>query len=230
MYKLAFVALFISSCAIAAELNHYENISNVYSDSVVTYNRLCQDAKHFAKCKALAVEYAKAFEREVIVYLNENINKENVVNINSLSRSVQNIDVSLYSYKNVSTLNAYVVILEQEFIGKYHSFIVEAKNYDTQINSEVTFANLFEDSDYAARLCARYIEKEFKQYHSNILPIIVAVTEYSPQSYIISKKGILFFLPKELNPNATTKLIHFEVPIDKLMKAKPNLKYWGLEP
>ena len=231
MLKLVCMVLLISNYAIAAQTNSYhEVIQNVYSDSFVTYNNLCQETKNLPKCKEFAIEYTKAFEREVIVYLNENINKENITNIDTLQRSKQNIDVSLYRYKELSNLSAYVIILDQEILNKYSSFLVEAKNYDTENNIMLNFTDLFGDANYAARLCARYIEKEFKQYNSNILPIIIAVTEYSPQSYIISKKGLLFFLPKELNPSVTTKLIHSEIPIEKLMQAKPNLNYWKVQP
>lgn len=224
-YILLLGLTFITTCHASFDSETPERvISRSFSDTFVRTSDLCAKSEYSKICDFFVEDYSRQFERNVIVFMNENLNVDNALEFDLTIRSSQELD--LYLFEESPGMAAVLLTLDQNIIDLYHCFTIITKNISLEDRHEVAFDDLFVQPQLASMLCARYIQNYFKDAkNKNILSVIVAVTEYKPQNFVISKKGLEFFFTGDIL-DGEEKYIRISIPLLYLQKAQPNLDFW----
>lgn len=230
------ISLFLSiGCADAAQNSPFAfkagdpdvvTIERSYTTSYIKKDPLCKDKRLSPVCDFLIDMYARRFEREMVIRFNQSIdfNSPDFTSIDR-SRSFQHVILFMYLSKTIPVATLYSFFKIDTPKGE-DEFSIETFNYDLEKKTSLRFADLFKDSETAAMLCARAVQKKFEKYDSYLLPVVIAATELSPHNFIVTKEGLrLFFAAGVLN-NEKGKVAECDINIDDLKEAKPLAKFW----
>ena len=230
------IGLFLTvNCAPAAENSPFAfkagdpdvvTIERTYTTSFVKKDPLCKDNRLSHLCDFLVDSYSRRFEREMVIRFNQSIDFDSP-DFTSIdrSRSFQHVILFMHLSKNIPVATLYS-FFKIDTPKDPDEFSIETFNYDLEKKKSLAFNELFEDSETAAMLCARAVQKKFEKDGSYMLPVVIAATELSPHNFIITKNGLRLFFAAGLLNNEKGIVSECDINIDDLKDAKPLAKFW----
>lgn len=223
--------------AVAAAAGRELTIERSFSVSYIKVPTQCEYDSFKTTCTRLVNYYARRFEREMVSLLNyggassskDKFIKAGTRSARERSKSVQHVSMSIYSPPEAPVMTMFSVFHQQINGEDKEHLLVETINFEVATGQSLKFAQLFENPDLAAMLCARAIEAKYTKYKSPLLPVVVSATELSPSNFIVTSKGLrFFFAPNLVKPN-TTITDSMLVSLEKLQAAKPIAKWWNIK-
>lgn len=209
-------------------------IERSFSITHVKVPKTCELDTFKSTCTRLVNYYARRFEREMVSNINLNYDesvgqdKERLVNSRRRIKSIQRVNMSIYSKPGDPILTMFSVF-RQRMADNFEQehLLVETINFEADTGRAIQFRQLFGNPELAAMLCARAIEARYARYESPLLPVVISATELSPSNFIITPKGLrFFFAPNLVKPNTITA-DSMLVPIEQLRSAQPVEKWWS---
>lgn len=183
-----------------------------------------KEAKNF--CNRLADEYARAFERNLIIEYNSTIDFSKPELHMHRKHSYQDVKMSfLNNSPNVPIVTLYTVFNQNIREGEYHRVKVETMNFLISEKRRLHLTDLFDNASLASMIFARAIEYNITKDRGPLFDVIVAATEIEPQNYVVTEKGIrLYFEPNTItNSNKIEKI---DISINNLLIAHPKEQWW----
>lgn len=207
-------------------------IERSFSISYINVPAYCELNSFKSTCTRLVNYYARRFEREMVSNISLDYNEDDpfdkeIFEVDrNKEKSTQHVQMSIYS-KPGETLLTLFSIFKQKIVGAKEQLLVETMNFEAKSGRIVRFAELFEDPQLAAMLCARAIEAKYQSENFPLLPVVISATELSPSNFIITKRGLrFFFAPGLVKPSKNVADSMF-IPIKALQEAKPVAKWWS---
>lgn len=204
-------------------------IDRTYTVTKVDVPKQCELDNFKTTCARLVNLYARRFEREMVLYKNNQYDFDNLhLSLDhSQTRATQKVKMSIYTAKEDDPVFTLFTFIEQFRPGQKSNILVETINFDAQTGQSIEFKQLFQKPDLAAMLCARKIQDSFKSLDSPLLPVVISATELSPSNYMITPFGLRFFFAPGLVNFHSRQADSLLVSLEDLADAKPVEKWWA---
>lgn len=203
-----------------------------FSISYIKVPAKCEEDTLKSTCTRLVNYYARRFEREMVSNISidydesDPFNKDNFKNSLNRQKSVQHIQMSVYTHPDNKLMTMFS-IFRQRIAGGKEQLLVETINFETATGRVIRFNELFENHQLAAMLCARAIEAHYRKYNSPLLPVVISATELSPSNFIITPRGLRFFFAPGLVKPDSKIAESMLVGLNRLKTARPDSRWWS---
>lgn len=198
-----------------------------YSTTTIKLPVLCRNERARPLCRNLSNYFTRIFEQDLITRSNERIDFDDPDFDSFKLHGRQNVYLFFLHNTDAPLTTLYAVIF-QYVPGAPDRRIVQTFNFDREEEHNLSFSELFEDSDLAAMLVARFIEKEYQDSQNPMKDLLIAATEYNPTNFIVVKDGLrFFFAPGLVNTDMNLGKIHtVKIPLSYLQEAGPKERWW----
>ncbi len=220
----------LSTAASAERINDRGFLmENNYSTTDITVRGRCNESDYEDICKLMANYYARRFERDMIIhstsYTNDGSRPEPPAP--GKQRPIQKIVMELEEMPEAAIASIYTTFT-QLIPGMSPRSFVEMVNLTSE-KQVVSFAQLFDNSEFAAMICSRAVERAFQEENCERLPLVVAAIETDPRNFRIVREGLRFYFAPGTVSNDLSRVKSLTVTIPELFDAGPSRAIWGSE-